>query len=404
MKIKFCSYFSLFMFITRTNANNVTFKTLNDRSYDVYKQKDMKTYTCTNPTAGIFGGFGNLMFSILGAQVVGTLINRVVVMNHHLMLNMFDHPDIRQSWDLIPFADWPEMKKTVGSRPIRCSGVKDVPFEKYPAKYGTNGCFQAYLSHPQTAGVLLPLLPMKYPESNISFYDQMSAQLAEWTLSRPAKVWSSIVDEYKKATFSPCGANVDRADMAVQFRTWRDVAGEAATYHQVGGLCHEKCAAEMALHTFQRLKRPICIFITSDNETSSAQLAQNLSSLSPGNIHAVYGAAEKNTAHWHSVTIVDTARWGPFDVQELRRHQELKDWMLLGEASHATYTVGSTFAITARLRAGLHQQMHDKVPITTEDGNCTCSSVYPNYHIENQLRIRERTRRLIAERRRMRNR
>jgi hypothetical protein len=311
---------------SQNHSQNDPFKLLNDRLYPIYQKHDLEHFVCTNPNAGTFGGFGNFVFTILGVQLMATMLNRLPVMNHPLMLNMFQHPDPRQSWDLIPSNKFMDLKATVKTRPTRCTEVQHVPYAHIQPKYGTNGCFHPYIVHPETAPILNTLLPLHYPVENISYYDQMASQITQWTFSRPQPQWAAIVDEYRRRTFLPCGPNVEKADLAVQFRTWRDVVGEAATFHHVGGLCHETCAKEMALETQKRLNRSICVFITSDNDTSSALLATSLDALSPNNIHAVYGT-EENAAHWHSSLLIDSARWGDFDPAVLKHHQELKDWI-----------------------------------------------------------------------------
>lgn len=396
--------FVLLMTPTFIAGGDDKYKDLNDRTYEVYQHADVReSFVCNDPNAGIFGGFGNLMITALATQLVGLLSNRVTVMNHHLMLSMFDHPDSRQSWSLIPSEGFFALKGTVKTRPKRCSDVKNIPFSKLAPKYGTNGCFEAYISHPESPAMLTSLLPLQYPESNISLYHQFSAAVGEWTFSRPAANWSSIMSAYRKKTFAPCGANIEFADMAVQFRTWRDVRGDKDTFHDVGGACHAKCAAHVALHTRNRLNRTICVFVTSDNVTSSAHLVNHLNLASNGSIKAVYAEEETGAAHWHSQTVVDSARWKTLDSSELQHHQSLKDWMLIGEASTAMYTAGSTFAVTARLRAGLQNQLHDV--ISEINGNkCNCESMFPKYNLEHQMHVREKTRRSLIEKRRRRER
>jgi len=285
---------------------------LNNRSYAVYIDNSVdtinKNFVCINPNAGLFGGFGNLVFSLLAAQIVALLTNRVPVMNHQLMLNMFVHPDPRQSWDLIPAKKFKSLKESVKTRGTRCSDVITIPLAEIPFKYGTNGCLGAYFSHPDSVKILAELFPLTYPVEQVPEYDQWVAPFAQWVFSRPKESWTQVMNVYKNRTFAPCGNNTEKADLAVQFRTWRDLHKDGGVYHEVGGLCFQHCAREMALHTLRRLNRPICVFITSDNDTSSAYLANSLNELSPLNIRAVYGV-EANPADWHSNEIVEKGRW-----------------------------------------------------------------------------------------------
>jgi hypothetical protein len=43
-------------------------------------------------------GFGNLVLSMFGVQTLGLVVSRIPLMNHYLLLNMFQHPDPRQNW------------------------------------------------------------------------------------------------------------------------------------------------------------------------------------------------------------------------------------------------------------------------------------------------------------------
>jgi hypothetical protein len=380
---------------------NTTFDILNERSYKVYEQNSVdiinRSFSCLNPNALLYGGFGNLMFTMLSAQLVAILTERVMVMNHRLLLEMFDHPDPKETWNLVPVSKFAGLKQMVGTRPDRCADVVHQAFSAMPLKYGTNGCTYAYVMHSESATVLQQLIPPRFPANEVPVHDQWIATIARWMLSRPTAQWRQIVDDYAKEVFAPCGNDIKHADLAVQLRTWRDV-NQNTNFHQVGGVCHETCAREAAKDIQSRLGRPICVFITSDNATSSALLVDSLNEMSPGNIHAVHSADTSLTA-WHTFEVVESGRWdGPaYDPAQLVHQQALKDWMLLSEASEALYTPSSTFGATARLRAGPHAQLYDRVSTIDAAKECVCSAVLPHFPLGNHTQLREETIRRLRQ-------
>lgn len=310
------------------------FSSLNNKTFEVYGsferalQTTKQSLVCTDPNAKSFGGFGNFMITIYGVQAVALMTGRVPVMNNILFTNMFEHPDPRQSWDLVAQNQLKGLQQTVQTRSPRCPDVLAQPLQQMPKKYGINGCLHTYLDHPQGSTVLANLIPLQFNTSAVSFGEQISGHIAEWSLSRPTANWKQIVDRAKAQVFDACGADVDHADLAVQFRTWRDVHPGDTSAND----CHEQCAKEMAVDVQKHLNRPICVFVTSDNETATANLAGSINAVDSRNINAVY--LREVNKQWHSGDVVASARWS-FDSSTLAEHDELKIWMLVMHDMHS---------------------------------------------------------------------
>lgn len=365
---------------------NSRFDSLHNRTFEAFGSLDQALETikhslvCTDPNAKLFGGFGNFMYTVYGVQAVALITGRVSVMNHLLFTSMFHHPDPRQSWDLIAQDHLKGLQQTVLTRSPRCPDILLHPLQKIPPKYGINGCLHAFFEHKEGSAILTRLLPLRFNVSDVSFADQVSGDIAQWSLSRPTPSWQRIVAEAKAKIFDPCGPGVNHADLAIQYRTWRDLHSEDLAASE----CHQQCANEMALDVQKHLNRPICVFVTSDNETTTATLASTMNALSPANITAVY--FHEINKQWHSAEVVASARW-EFDSSTLHEHDELKIWMMLGDARYALSTAGSTYARSARLRGGSARRLGDRQTEFAHMGvgkahKCICQRLFPQFDLD----------------------
>jgi hypothetical protein len=365
---------------------------LNNKSFELFSKSGShpNKFICLNPNAGMYGGWGNLVNSLISIIGFSLTTQKQAIMNHPLFLEMFNHPDERQKWNLWSAEEIRSIKHNVGRPPARCGDINHMPLNTFEDKYGVNGCLSPYLTHPAAINYFQFLLHKKYDKIlPNSYFTQVSNILAQWIFSNPTKKYKEMTDEHKKQLLSnECGENFD---LAVQFRSWRDVRAESATFGELDGSCVLECALERVSWLKQKItNRKICVFVTTDNSTSSNIIVNAINALSTKD-HAVHAITFIDThleKHWHSMGVVQDTRFF-IEPTELSRHPELLDWYLIGDAYSAVYTAGSTFAFTSRMRSGILNQMNDYA-VNKVDNKCVCEKVMPNFPIDEQIDLRNR--------------
>lgn len=177
-------------------------------------------------------------------------------------------------------------------------------------------------------------------------------------------------------------------DIAAQFRSWRDVRPVDHSFHSAGGACFLSCLLEAARRAALALgKSSLCVFVTSDNVTSTHLVADTLRASSVPISSALNLTLRPffnphPSDHWHSAELIEAFRYELADPQrELGNHAELFDWYLLGEAKAAVYTSGSTYATTARLRKGLDNMLLDWTSAMSDPPHSACECVPFDSHL-----------------------
>jgi len=255
-----------------------------------------------------------------------------------------------------------------------------------------NGCIPGYFTHSNSQRFYESILKLDF--HGLDYWSQIFANVASWAMSRPSTMWTELVKNYTKTVFRGddlCSG--EDIDLVTQFRTWRDVRPADMNFRDAGGDCHTKCLVARAKaygKTFN--KTHLCIFVTSDNATSSAVLVKTLKGLSTESLQFRAFTHEDEDVHWHTIDLTSgNTRYEmpPNKAEVLSAHSELFDWYLMGEAKAAVYTGGSTYGMTARLRKGIENHLLDYTAFV-EDNKCKCQPFYPTYGVSENLERRRR--------------
>jgi len=368
-------------------------------------------------------------------------LGRIPVLNHALFTGLYQHPDPRQTWNLIPISAIRSMSDILGFE--YCRGIQSKSLKEFPIKFGFHGCTDAYMNNVENLKYFQLLISKYYPKVVISerdygkviinFKQQSKYQtewfvntlICNWIMSRPVERWKMAIKSYKNAAFPYLNDGV--FDLAIQFRTWRDLGHGNAVYVQ-------DCIVNCAIHRIIQMLREsgiiddirklrkenarnFSVFITGDNATSNAfvqsKLTQQLVSMFYGeklvddskyminnsleNRHIrripfgekhgcyiattpeYYNSNSSAATQWHTGEVTNSLRY-EFDFEKVRYNLGLLDWELLSEATSAVYTTGSGFALNARMKAGLIRQACDvvfsmKKKGATDEEVCDCDVV-----------------------------
>lgn len=395
---------------SNSTAHPRFFETLNDRTYELFSRdksailsyNPASKFICLSPSAKFYGGFGNLLLSILGVVGFALPLNRVSIINHPLFNLMFDHPDsTRQSWTLLSPLKLSEGKggESSVSPPIaggKCIAIEAITLDQFPRKYGVNGCTQSYFINPHSKKYYESIFPtINKPFKGFDTWEQVESNLANWMFSNPKKVWVDLVRNYsEKSIFrgdSRC--SMDNIDFATQFRTWRDVRPQNMKFSEAGGDCHMHClitrikenirvrsSSPLFNSSLQHNDSSFCVFVTSDNVTSSHILVDRIKALSTDTLDIRAFAHEDEDEHWHTIDLTSGSLRYEIPAGEedsiLASHSELFDWYIMGQAQAVVYTEGSTFGFTSRLRRPLEQRLQDFTTKQEGRGKCECKPTF----------------------------
>jgi len=367
-----------------------------------------------SPHTKSYGGLGNVILSLVGVQAFAFPLRRVALLNVPLFEAMFSHPDSprqKNSRQFVSAESVNENKKWVSHSP-NCQKIFDIPLRNVPIRFGVNMCWFAFITHRESVYYYNQLLgPTRkiqhFGYRNISYFDWTFNSLGGWIMSNPTVVFKQHALEYQKKISSE---RCQKIHLALQIRTWRDVregkllkdsnkstlnnkSKEASiSFEELGGECFLNCTYA-SINAFIRAREndnrlvkdqkanEMCVFVTSDNDAFSQQLVQRINSQpQPSKITmTAFSAvpASSSSKPWHSFDLIKSSL-KKFNSSLLVNHPLLFDWYLLGEATTSVYTSGSTFGSSARLRAGLENQLNDfKVAFREHSRECICEKVFP---------------------------
>ena len=354
--------------------NNVTFSTFT-KNKDAVANK----FVCLNPTAKFYGGWGNVVFYAFTLMEIGIGLDRIPVMNHALMTTLFQHPDDRQVWALLSFADIDRLKNEIEGIP-RCNGINERTVESFPPKFGLHGCPGNYNNNHAILGRVKSLLSGSFPiYADLDSWG-VNVLLMQWVFSKPSLPWLSAVNSYRKTVF---GDENMVADLAIQIRTWRDL-GEAKTFEGSNGPCILFCTTKALDVLSKFIKREFRIFVTADDAAVAQKFIELLQQWGVDNskpVHVYVPGPEQS--NWHTVDLTNQGRYS-LDISQVEHNVALLDWMILSEAHHSVYTLNSGFSSWARMRGGFQNQSCDVVAGNNEENKCVCVPVLPD-HCESYL-------------------
>lgn len=352
---------------------------LNKRLLSVYtsKRSEVKSRTsfiCLSPHARSYGGWGNVVYYAMTMMQLSLWLPRVPVMNHAVVLGLFDHPDkSQQDWTLLSIQDIVDTQSSINGFQS-CRGIPDFSPAQFPAMFGLHGCPDGYQYNKYNVEYFSTTLNFKdissYISANTSIYtDERGRRIGQhhlnlkdvhhwlinsvathWTFSNPTAEWSQAVKDYKTLVLN--GQPDLTLDLAVQFRSYRDLGDTelSGTFENTGGPCAVQCVT-LAIDQLTRVHdRDIHVFYTGDDPryiqriVAEVNLHYNNVTSTPGSgLHKLYAYTFQNTfslQSWHTGDIMNKDRYH-FNFSHVQHDPGMLDWMLLSEARHAVYTMES---------------------------------------------------------------
>lgn len=198
----------------------------------------------------------------------------------------------------------------------------------------------------------------KIDERDLRLYDVVSSAMAKWMLSRPTKIFQTLVDERKKDVLAQCGT--DGIQFGIQIRTWRDDEyGHGQMYEVVFDdiiSCINSWLGSGVRAMNSRSK--YCVYITSDDPEETKHLVNKLRDVDDRLTFVT--AVPPSDDSWHTEESFKVNKTN-FDPQHLLKHNELIDWYIFGEADASIYSLRSSFGRTARMRRGYEGQNNDYI-------------------------------------------
>lgn len=314
-----------------------------------------------------YGGYGNFIGSLVTAAVISFYSNRILVLNNPVLVSMFQHPDPMQSFN--------SFNVTSLYCPKSCPDIvrASTSLEKV---IGVNRC-DGQVIHDQNVAtwyvknIAIPLVPLS-TGSLLELY-RPHYELIHWLLSNPTPGWGSHMQKRAKMVYANCsqhGVVPHRANLALQIRTFSDM-GRTSTASQEQ--CYIDCTLEIAKSLHDAHLHHICLMVTSDNSELTDRVIEKLEMTSY--ITAVHNDYPNASILSHSGNILMDHRLDKsFSLDKIMDHPEFVDWMLLSDAEVAVYTHGSTFAMSARHRAGVIRAKDDRA-VSFQPGDCKCHAV-----------------------------
>jgi hypothetical protein len=323
-----------------------------------------------------YGGFGNFIGSVVTAGLVSFLSDRVLVLNNALFRSMFQHPDPSLSFNSLNIT-----RETVMYCPSAPNLFLAASRQSHHKIIGVNRGDQ-YLTHHQPvlewySTTLSVPIPVQTPESPWRISEnRLSYDLAQWLLSHPTPEWETILKKRAKMVFANCShadtSVPQRASVGLQIRTFADLGRKSSPELEK---CYIDCALNLTSHLYrrQRKHRPICVLVTSDDSRLTDRVVDELQKVPY--VIAVHNDYPTSSTLSHSGNLLMSQREDDsFSLQSIKDHPEFVDWMLLSDSETAVYSQSSTFASSARHRAGIYRAKDDHV-VGFSEGYCACNPV-----------------------------
>jgi hypothetical protein len=215
---------------------------------------------------------------------------------------------------------------------------------------------------------------LEMDETDPRFYNVASSTAAQWMLSNPSPLFNQYYHEYKQSVLKQCQyrddgiATASNLDVAVQLCTWCDYGYFWNQYEAT------KEDILQCLEGFFLFIKPLrgdkdndknkrCVFFTSDDDNETKYITDRLkASLWKAGMDIDFVTSNRSIQlarhfSWHTRDGNNDFK-DAFDACDLQYRINLLIWMLLGDADHVIYTVGSPYGQTACMRQGYHGQKH----------------------------------------------
>jgi hypothetical protein len=323
-----------------------------------------------------YGGYGNFIGSVVAATLVSFLSNRVLVLNNAVFRSMFQHPDPSLSFNSFNIT-----LETVMYCPSTRNFLLAAMRQSHHKIIGVNRGDQSLTHHQPVlewySTTLSVPIPIQTPGSPwMISHNRLSYDIAQWLMSHPTPEWETLLKERVKVIFANCShadAGVpQRANVGLQIRTFADIGGKSS---QELEKCYIDCALNLSSHLYrrQRKHRPICVLVTSDDSRMTDRVIRELQKVP--SVRAVHNGYPTGSTLSHSAHLLLSQREDDsFRLQSIKDHPEFVDWMLLSDSETAIYSQGSTFASSARHRAGIYRAKDDHV-VRFSERHCACDPV-----------------------------
>lgn len=318
-----------------------------------------------------------MMISLIGVQVYALAMKKIAIMNHALFNSLFLHPDDRQSWNpkeiqtarvnkdlrhhIIPLES-----AAVVARHVKYIGVHGVGSLQQSYKHVSNILSKPYRSCKQ--GVM----------HSRELQNLECQSFAAWMLSNPSPRALNALKEFKRSLNQSCGQEESVPDLVLQLRDADEGPRHRLSRSAIN--CHVQCTIRQARQMHAANRRPVCIFVTSNNRNATRFALKNMSSkLENGSYEFMIQSYQQHPGTIsHTGDIIQRNRKSTFF--NISHHDvDIMHWLLSGEATTAVYS-HSTFMMSARLRLGSSKrqifdpQRRDILPMLDMNGHCKCIS------------------------------
>lgn len=347
-------------------------------------------------------GWGNIAYALVTVTGLGVASKRIGVFTNALVNKMFQHPDSQNDVSNAPVNN-SIIRHKINNEHVHvtklapCGSVDKWEIKTWKTMTLVMGCYGNNLMHHEVREVLAPLLGIEHMIRGTKVHDfyfpVMISLLFQYTFSNTTPLFRKLYQLH--STKIECAFNKVRksnqrndsgehfvddssvVDIVVQIRTFSDINNDG--YPPIVDTCYKKCVINK-IETYGKnnvhMKRPIRIYITSDNCTASESITAFVNNNLTFNAIAINNYMIYNNNDSHSSGSFDKLKDFAQDV-DLQNRNDLLDWMIISHADTAIYTKDSTFSQSARLRSGLYKQRHDIRVELHGQNMCICSKFIP---------------------------
>lgn len=344
-----------------------------------HSNKPLNYAVCMSNGVRTYGGLGNFIGSLITATLISLVYGRVLIINNQVITSMFIHPNSNDTFISSIITSTTRMYAPGECLIIEPSSSKNIPI------LGVNRCNQALVHNPIIQNWFSRTfnVPKTYQLTNKPWLiseNRISYDILHWLLSKPAPKWEKHIKEHALSVFKNCsrdGWEHHRANLAIQVRTFADISKDPISKKRLD--CYLECAFQRAKILHEIHQHPVCVLVTSDNSELTDLIIGKLSEVPY--ITAVHNDYPTGSTISHSADLLLHERDNQkFTIENLHNHPEFVDWMLLSDSESAIYTTESTFATTARFRAGFVKSQNDMVVRMADNNNVVCDAVVEKNH------------------------